>query len=78
MHVKIKLPKKMNVHSGRAKNGKFVKLTHFKKNRPKSMKPPRPTQRKYAFKLSYSFTTTKKKNFAFFDQFIYYLLLSIK
>ena len=65
MHVKIKLPKKMNVHSGRAKNGKFVKLTHFKKNRPKSMKPPRPTQRKYAFKLSYS-TTTTKKNFAFF------------
>ncbi len=31
MHVKIKLSKKMNVHSGRAKNGKFVKLTHFKK-----------------------------------------------
>ncbi len=29
-------------------------LTPFQKNRPKSMKPPRPTQRKFAFKLSYT------------------------
>jgi len=28
---------------GGVKNGKFVTLTPFQKNRPKSMKPPRPT-----------------------------------
>jgi hypothetical protein len=65
--------------AGGVKNGKFVTLTPFQKNRPKSMKPPRPTQRKFAFKLSYSNATTKnKETFHFFDRFIYYLLVSIK
>ena len=43
---------------GGVKNGKFVTLTTSKKNRPKTMKPPRPTQRKFASELRYS--TTKK------------------
>jgi len=44
------------------------------------MKPPWPTQRKFAFKLGYSTTTTKKQsNFAFFSiHFIYSLLVTIK
>jgi hypothetical protein len=57
---------------GGVKNGKFVTLTPFQKNRPISMKPPRPTQRKFAFKLSYSTTTTKnKETLHFFDRFIF-------
>jgi len=55
------------------KNGKFVTLTPFQKNRPTSMKPPRPTQRKFAFKLSYSTTTIKnKETLHIFDRFITY------
>ena len=58
--------------TGGVKNGKFVTLTPFKKNRPKSMKPPRQTQRNFAFKLSYSTTTNKnKENLHFFDRFIF-------
>ena len=34
---------------GGARNGKFVKLTPFEKNPPKSMKPHRPKQRKFFF-----------------------------
>jgi len=65
--------------TGRGQNGKFVTLTLFQKNRPISMKPPGPTQTKFAFKLSYSTTTTKnKETLHFFDRFIYYLLVSIK
>jgi hypothetical protein len=33
------------------------------------MKPPRPTQRKFAFKLSYSTTTPKNKKKISFDLF---------
>ncbi len=41
-------------------------IPFLKKIRLKSMKPPRPTQRKFAFKLSYSTTTPKtKKKFSF-------------
>jgi len=60
------------VTPGGVKNGNFVTLTPFQKNRPKSMKPPRPTQRKFAFKLSNSTTTTKnRETLHFFDRFIY-------
>ncbi len=66
----LKVTKMYN--TGRGQNGKFVTLTPYQKNRPKSMKPPRPTQRKFAFKLSYSTTTTKnKETLHFFDRFIY-------
>jgi len=34
---------------GGVRRGKFVKLTPFEKNPPKSMKPPRPKQRKFFF-----------------------------
>ncbi len=52
---------------GGVKNGKFFTLTLFQKNRPKSMKPSRPTQRKFAFKLSYSTTTTKNRETLYFS-----------
>jgi len=59
---------------GGVRRGKFVKLTPFEKNPPKSMKPPRPTQRKFFSKLSYSTTTTKnKETLHFFDRSIYLL-----
>ena len=35
------------------------------------MKPPRQTQRKFAFKLSYSTTTTKNKEALYFFRTIY-------
>jgi hypothetical protein len=71
--------KEISVHPGAVNNGKFVTQTPFQKNRPKSMKPPRPTPRKFAFKLSYSTTITKsKETLHFFDRFIYYLLVSDK
>ena len=47
--------------SGGVRNGKFLILTPLKKNPPKSMKPPRPTQRKFVFKLCYSTITKKNK-----------------
>jgi len=64
------------VHPGGIKNGKFVTLTPFQKNRSKSMNPPRPKLRKFSFKLSYSTTTTQKqRNFAF-SRSIYLLSVS--
>ena len=39
-----------DVVPGGVRNGKFLILTPFKKNPPKSMKPPRSTQRKFASK----------------------------
>ena len=55
------------VYTGGVKNGKFVTLTPFQKNRPESIKPPRPMQIKFAFKLSYSTSTTKNKETLYFS-----------
>jgi hypothetical protein len=64
--------KKNKINAGGVKNRKFVTLTPYQKNRPKSMKPPRPMQRKFAFKLSYRTTTTKnKETLHSFDRIIY-------
>jgi len=40
------------------------------------MKPPRPIQRKFAFKLNYSTTTTKNKENLYFFLSIYLLTVS--
>jgi hypothetical protein len=58
---------------GRDKKWKIFDTKSFKKT-VKSMKPPRPTHRKFAFKLCYSTTKTKnKETLHFFDRFIYSL-----
>jgi len=57
------------------RNGKFVTLTPYKKNPPKSMKTPRPTQRKFAFNIGYSTTTTKNKETLHFFRSIYLLAI---
>ena len=62
--------------SGRGQKWKIFDTNPFKKNPPKSIKPPRPTQIKFAFKLSYS-TTKNKETWHFFDRFIYSLLVTI-
>jgi len=46
--------------NGRGQKWKICDTNPFKKNQPKSIKPHRQTQRKFAFKLSCSTTTTKK------------------
>ena len=41
--------KEISVHPGAVNNGKFVTLTPFQKNRPKSIKPPQTNAKKVCF-----------------------------